>query len=229
MNKRYIDFVPTKKAPKAATGQPSTKVAKNSVSNVSTRQTAPRKVVRQTTLRAETRQVVRKSPQVVRKQVIEEDITAVQTGFSIKNEPEYGVIEDFRPKFVHAEVEKRPLSRGHFGTSGSELREAKAQDLSKKSVNKPAEESVTKADVDAKSKMKVPKSPFISHSKVAKRPLSKNVYTKKVEPTKEKSSGPVTIIDKSDKESKASIVVTILITIILGAVAGTIAFLILPK
>ena len=65
--------------------------------------------------------------------------------------------------------------------------------------------------------------------KTGKRPLSKNVYEKKAEPAKEKASGPVTIIDKPEKESKASLVVTIVITIILGAAAGVVAFLLLPK
>lgn len=226
MNKKYIDFVPTKKTSKVAAAHPGTVATKKSPTAASAGRVATK-----TTLQAETRQVVRKSPQVARKEVAKEGAAAKQaSAFSIKNEPEYGVIEDYRPKFVHTEVEKRPLSRGHFAASGNELREAKAQNLSKKSIKKPVEKSAsTKAESSTNAKMKVPKSPFISHSKVAKRPLSKNVYAKNIEPTKENAAGPVTIIDKSDKESKASIVVTILITIILGAVAGTIAFLILPK
>ena len=50
-----------------------------------------------------------------------------------------------------------------------------------------------------------------------------------MKPTEEKPTGPVTIISKPEKESKVSLVVTIIITIILGAAAGTVAFLLLPK
>ena len=52
---------------------------------------------------------------------------------------------------------------------------------------------------------------------------------KKYVPPEEKPTGPVTIISKPEKESKVSLVVTIIITIILGAAAGTVAFLLLPK
>lgn len=75
----------------------------------------------------------------------------------------------------------------------------------------------------------VPKSPFINQGSVAKRPLSKNVYQKKVQPTKEGNQGPVAIISRPEKDSKAGVVVGIILTIILGAAAGTIAFLLLPK
>ena len=72
---------------------------------------------------------------------------------------------------------------------------------------------------------------------VEKRPLSKNVYQKKVaepEVTEEskdakKSNAPVTIIDKPEKESRFGLIMTIVITIILGAAAGVVAFLLLPK
>lgn len=81
----------------------------------------------------------------------------------------------------------------------------------------------------AKATYGVPKSPFINQGSVAKRPLSKNVYHKKVQPTKEENQGPVAIISKPEKDSKAGVVVGIILTIILGAAAGTIAFLLLPK
>ena len=75
-----------------------------------------------------------------------------------------------------------------------------------------------------------PRPAFVNVEKVKKRPLSKNVYPKKaVELPKEVPSGPVTIIDKPEKDSKVGLVVTIIITIILGAAAGTVAFLLLPK
>ncbi|MDO4507895.1 MAG: hypothetical protein Q4B65_00670 [Candidatus Saccharibacteria bacterium] len=81
---------------------------------------------------------------------------------------------------------------------------------------------------------KVPKpaktSPFVNTDKIDKRPLSKNVYRKKIEElVPETPSGPVTIITKPEKDSKVGTVVAIILTIILGATAGTVAFLLLPK
>ena len=75
----------------------------------------------------------------------------------------------------------------------------------------------------------VPKPSFINQNKVVKRPLSKNVYQKKVEAAPEEPKGPVTIISKTEKDSKTGLIVTIIITVILGAAAGTVAFLLLPK
>ena len=80
-----------------------------------------------------------------------------------------------------------------------------------------------------KQAMKLPKPAFVNTEKVNKRPLSKNVYQKKVETPEEKPSAPVTIINKPEKDSKVGLVVTIIIAIILGAAAGTVAFLLLPK
>ena len=78
--------------------------------------------------------------------------------------------------------------------------------------------------------MKVPQARFVNTDKVVKRPLSKNVYQKKiVEPKEEEPQAPVTIIQKPEKDSKVGLIVTIIITIILGAAAGTVAFLLLPK
>lgn len=76
---------------------------------------------------------------------------------------------------------------------------------------------------------RVPRPSFINQNRVTKRPLSKNVYQKKIETPVEEPKGPVTIISKPEKDSKAGLVVTIILTIILGAAAGTVAFLLLPK
>ncbi len=79
-----------------------------------------------------------------------------------------------------------------------------------------------------------PKANFINQEKVVKRPLSKNVYRKRLEeklqdsPT-ETPQGPVTIISKPEKDAHIGVIVTVIITIILGAAAGTVAFLLLPK
>ncbi|MBR3143663.1 hypothetical protein IKF12_00445 [Candidatus Saccharibacteria bacterium] len=70
---------------------------------------------------------------------------------------------------------------------------------------------------------------FVNTEKVAKRPLSKNVYQKKIVEPKEEPQAPVTIIHKPEKDSKMGLIVTIILTIILGAAAGTVAFLLLPK
>lgn len=77
--------------------------------------------------------------------------------------------------------------------------------------------------------MNLPKPTFVNTEKINKRPLSKNVYQKKIETPEEKPSAPVTIINKPEKDSKVGLIVTIIITIILGAAAGTVAFLLLPK
>ena len=89
--------------------------------------------------------------------------------------------------------------------------------------------AMSQTNVKTNNTYNVPKSPFINQGSVAKRPLSKNVYQKKVQPTKEGNQGPVAIISKPEKDSKAGVVVGIILTIILGAAAGTIAFLLLPK
>lgn len=113
----------------------------------------------------------------------------------------------------------------------------KSTEVSELEVNEIFEERASKAGVTASGTKRkdvtsmAPRAHFVNTEKVAKRPLSKNVYQKKivVVPEEEKSKGPVKIIDKPKKDSKAGLVVTIIITIILGATAGTVAFLLLPK
>ena len=77
----------------------------------------------------------------------------------------------------------------------------------------------------------VPRARFVNTEKVTKRPLSKNVYPRKVviPEESEKPQEPVTIINKPEKDSKMGMIVAIIITIILGAAAGTVAFLLLPS
>lgn len=210
MNKKYIDFVPTKPKAKA-------KVAKKASQKkaVLVRPSEP------------------KQKEIVREElvVMEDALSVGADTFSLKKGPVYGEIEDFRPKFVKTEVEKRPLSKGHFTKKKSELKEAKSEKISAKKlkniVEKPVEKSKNTPEDTAK--MKIPKSPFINQNKVVKRPLSKNVYERTIKPTEEVQSGPVTIISKPEKDTKVSLIVTIILTIILGAAAGTIAFLLLPK
>ncbi len=93
----------------------------------------------------------------------------------------------------------------------------------------PATEKRSLNELDKKTTMNLPKPTFVNTEKVSKRPLSKNVYQKKVETPVEEPKAPVKIIDKPEKDSKVGLIVTIIITIILGAAAGTVAFLLLPK
>lgn len=77
-----------------------------------------------------------------------------------------------------------------------------------------------------------PTARFVNTEKVAKRPLSKNVYPRRVvvpKEVEEQPHKPVTIINKPEKDSKMGMVAAIVITIILGAAAGTVAFLLLPS
>lgn len=217
MNKKYMDFVPaaSKSGTRAKVTRPVTVTRQKPIVQ---RSSAEKPVQKSTPVKRTVSRSANPAPEVKTSE------------FSIKKELEYGVIEDFRPKFVKTEVEKRPLSRGHFATQESELSRIKGQNLKNTSVKavenhveKPVEKSVKNKT------LKLPKSPFLTQAKVAKRPLSKNVYEKKIAPTKETAKGPVTIIDKPEKESKLSILITIIITVILGAVAGAIAFLLLPK
>lgn len=116
--------------------------------------------------------------------------------------------------------------------SKSAAREAKSKKVGLRETQLgkvvPVEKPVEKSAKVSKT-MAIPRTPFINQNKVEKRPLSKNVYQRKVEPTKEPLTGPVTIISKPEKDKHVSVVVTIIITIILGAAAGTVAFLLLPK
>lgn len=223
MNKKYMDFVPSSAVKQPARG-------------VVVKKLAAKKPVSQ-----EAAPKVKKvaKPKVVREELIvrEERLEVGADTFSLKKEPKYGVVEDYRPKFVKTEVAKRPLSRSHFAEKKSELAEAKAIKVAAKKIEKPAkpvekpvEKSIeTEKKAEDKAKMKIPKSPFINQAKVAKRPLSKNIYERTVKPTEEKPVGPVKIISQPEKDGKAGRVVAIILAIILGAAAGTVAFLLLPK
>lgn len=138
-----------------------------------------------------------------------------------------GIVEEVGAKPVRAEAPKRPLNKtSHFKATRSELAEAKA----KKVGNQEKKAEVKKVEkVESKKTYEPPKTTFINQEKVVKRPLSKNVYQKKIEVPKEEPKGPVTIITKPEKDAHVSLIVTIILTIILGAAAGTVAFLLLPK
>lgn len=172
------------------------------------------------------------------------------------NAVKLGEIEDV--KFVNTNVEKRALG-GNFGLDDSLYNKRAAGDVKAVKARKignrmgigtrnnarTGRQTVDLGD-DAKSNIQkeakaatyaVPKSPFINQDKVKKRPLSKNVYRKQSTVKSndykamsgEKGGETVTIVSKPEKDSKVGVVVAIILTIILGAVAGTVAFLLLPK
>ena len=157
-----------------------------------------------------------------------------------------GEIEDLNPKFVVADVPKRPLNDGtntkpeakkddasvaKSKRIGGRLRSKRATKLSAKQEKT---ESKVQKSAEKNETYNVPKSPFINQDKVVKRPLSGKTYQPQnvpaIQPEGKKTNGkPVTIIAKPKKDSRVGMVVTIILTIILGAVAGTVAFLLLPK
>ena len=144
------------------------------------------------------------------------------------SEPQFGVIEDLQSKFVKTEVVKRPLNGGvkRNSSGGDNKKTAEEEKVLRNAVRKA--DSAVKNESEPKKRIEM-KTPFVNTEKVTKRPLSKNVYQKKVVAPKEESSKSITIITSEKKDSKVGIVVAVIITIILGATAGTVAFLLLPK
>ncbi|MBQ3413234.1 hypothetical protein IJH33_00030 [Candidatus Saccharibacteria bacterium] len=234
MNKRYIDFVPVKGAEKV-----DTKVA-TSVATNEARVKPVAMPARTAPSSAGTKKVARPQPaRAVAKP--EFDVTQVMAerhvaGVSASKRPRYGVVEDYRPKFVQTEVKKRPLSKQAMRDT---LTDAKQKKIVKRPLETVAEKVETLSEREPRASkavakkqaklLKMPRVPFVNTDKIAKRPLSKNVYKKKVVVPKEEPSGPTTIIEKPEKDSKVGMVVAIILTIILGAAAGTVAFLLLPK
>ena len=206
MNKKYMDFVPAHKVEKPVKKAPTTSA---------------------------------------KKEVDELEISEI---FSVREEkPRAGVTiskntvkaPDYKDKFVKTEIKKQPLGEDKDVATAKARKISKMPVFAKKPATKAPEKKETptlekKPEVKAPEKkeqetLKVPKTNFVNTEKVKKRPLSKNVYQKEVVTPKETPSGPVTIIEKPEKDSRIGLVITIIITIILGAAAGTVAFLLLPK
>ena len=228
MNKRYMDFVPSAAKKNEAVKKPATgKVVARQTTVV--RKVSPKsQIVRElptpkkNTIVTSRRNVVDKPKSTVSeapKRTYEGQISS--RGFSIKDEPTLGVIEDLNPKYVNNDLPKRPLN----STNGPSVKDAKAQKVGARSEAKVN----NRTNNEKKTAFAVPKSPFINQEKVIKRPLSKNAYVAKTPEVQPEKSGPVTIIAKPEKDAHVSLIVTIIITIILGAAAGTVAFLLLPK
>lgn len=171
-----------------------------------------------------TREVVRATPKKA-----EEFNVGTKRGLSRAKKPVLGVVEEVEPKST-GDTKRRNLEKtSHFRPVRTEVAEAKARKVGNQAARKVDfnKDEVKKAE--GKKVYEPPKAPFINQEKVVKRPLSKNVYKKKIEVPKEEPKGPVTIITKPEKDAHVSLIVTIILTIILGAAAGTVAFLLLPK
>ena len=236
MNKRYMDFVP--KGKKIPAKKP-----------VEVKKLVP--VAEEPEIYAVTEEVVEELSPMEELTDVDSDVSieeffAVDNNPRHKREPEFGVIEEYQPKFVQTDVKKRPLgakpdmrpvnAAKTVAKPANDVATVKAKKIGARPfarVAKPAAKPVApakKPEVTEKNEtLKVPKARFVNTEKVEKRPLSKNVYKKKIVAPKEEPTGPVTIITKPDKGSHIGVIVTIILTIILGAAAGTVAFLLLPK
>ncbi len=235
MNKRYIDFVPANSAKTKVVrrGQAAPRVVHAELPKKTVnRAPAPRpnQVIKKTAV--STARVVELKPasKVIKKPVMRKETSLkVEPKHSTGTVPALGVIEDLNSRKANTELPKRPLgSSATVSASEVKAKKVKAEGLFRKN-QKPEEFAKKPATNKASTTYKAPNSPFINQSKVEKRPLSKNVYQKKIAVPKEEPKGPVTIISKPEKDSHVGIIVTIIMTIILGATAGTVAFLLLPK
>lgn len=202
--------------------------------------TVRKNVLRKTTSRrviGQTQPEVQQKMNLVQGTIISKESA---NGLTIRDEVKMGEIEDLSPKFVNKDVPKRPLGNNSEHkvaikpVKKDDIKEAKSKRLVGMFRGKSATGNESKTAIGRKTIEKeafvTPKPMFINQDKVAKRPLSKNVYQKSIVTTKEpRNKAPVAIIAKPEKESKIGLVVAIVLTIVLGAVAGTVAFLLLPK
>ena len=230
MKKQYMDFAPrktqtVKKQVKAASQAQAKPVAKKSASARTVAKKPALTAIKGSIVEPRTTKEVKRNSKII--------------GFKDEKK-RLGKVENLNTRFVKSDVPKRPLNRAsHFTTGKTGVAAVKAKkvgnraSVSVKSVEKPVEKSAKKLVEKPKvsETYQPPKNPFINQGKVAKRPLSKNVYAKKpvVAPAKEAPKGPVTIISKPEKQAHVGMIITIILTIILGAAAGTVAFLLLPK
>lgn len=230
MNRRYIDFVPSRSNQRMVKrGQEAVRVTHAVVPKQSSAPKARRKTPRVETVQK--RRTIVKKTTTIRAPMVSEHIETTKPPLAHPvTEPALGVVEDLGAKFVRTEVPKRPLSRnsadGLAEVKAKKIKASKTLRSTSNSVEKPVE-NYQKRTTEAT--YRPPKTPFINQEKVVKRPLSKNVYQKKIVIPEEEPKGPVTIVSKPEKDAHIGIVVTIIITVVLGAAAGTVAFLLLPK
>ena len=160
MNKRYIDFVPVdkkgaKKAPAVKAG--AVKVGATKVAPV---KVAPKKPVQKKV----------EPEELPLEEIFEEKPrpAGVSTGLS---EAKFGVIEDYRPKFVRTEVPKRPLAAKRPAAGASA--EAK---MVEKSVAKPVQ---TRPAMRPMVRPGAPKRPVAKKAVDVSRPVAKKPVTVK--------------------------------------------------
>lgn len=227
MRKQYMDFVPAR-ATRPTTARRTVKRTTKTTVRAKSAAGAPSKPVPKPAAKSVSKSAPRGATSKVVKAKAPKTTNAVS--FSTEKKPKLGQVENLNTRFVRSDVPKRPLSRtAHFAADKTGVVALKAKKVGNQAVTpvKPVENLVEKSK--SRGVYQPPKSPFITQSKVGKRPLSKNVYTKKAVVPTEVAQGPVTIISKPEKQAHAGMIVTIILTIILGAAAGTVAFLLLPK
>lgn len=129
MNKRYMDFVPVKRATIGGRATSDGAAAENDPVASSTALGATRGAA---SINGARRKVpttpVRKAPTAQKPEATEIDDFALQEIFEEKEEnaAKLGVIEDLGPRFVKTEVPKRPLSRAKKDTKAAEKTEEQA-------------------------------------------------------------------------------------------------------
>ncbi len=273
MNKKYIDFVPAKRANKAidsARQEDESSVHVKIGAPVKASVAAPVSEISEGVFEETSVEEVGAAEANVDYEEIDDGDELSLEEIFVESErpaeatakPKYGVIEDFKPRFLKTDVQKRPLSHqaksedadidiakskkitakvpfvlrkkpkaaGVAVSSEVKVSDKVEPKVSSEGMDKILDEALSEAEkVTNREKKPIRNTPFVNTEKVEKRPLSRNVYTKKVVVPEEEPSGPVTIIQKPEKDSRVGLVVAIVITIILGATAGTVAFLLLPK
>ena len=193
MNKRYIDFVPTKgasdkevkvKATRASVS--STRTRSVATSGTSAKKVETKVVMARSTQVSNSKQAVRigqsRKTSVVYRSMPETSQASsrkVKRGLRMDDDSGLGVIEDLNTKFVKNEIEKRPLG-GTRPVVKDELKVAKSKKLlgrrmrktGVEPVEKPVENSARNSVGSAgKATYKMPNHPFINQEKVIKRPL----------------------------------------------------------
>lgn len=241
MNKRYIDFVPAKKS-----------IPKGGIAKAkSIKVTKPAEKPLEKPVKKPVKRIVRRIPAA--NPLLDEEIE-VEEIFAEREEPKKApksvvkpkLTRDNQPKFVKADVKKRPLgSKNAVKVAGAAkvgVTAAKAKTAVKgAAVAKTATAAKVATSVKPAAAKPVAKRPaplgqrtkFLNTDKIEKRPLSTVTARKKPvivpKPIEEKPKAPERIISKPEKDSKAGLIIAIILTIILGAAAGTVAFLLLPK
>ncbi len=241
MSGKYIDFIPTKKR--------SDQKVVTSVRTMVTEQVQEVRQVQMPISKAQVGQgaraaIVSRNSQTLG---VTEDLSARFVKTEVPKRPLSGATASAM-RGVNCGVDPA-ARRGMTDTRGdvvvseganSELRNLKAKKVGQR-ARKVAKVIETEAEVektqnDRRAVYSVPKSPFINQANLPKRPLSKNVYHGQFEPlmgnlkpSDSREDVKTKVISQAPKESKVEPIIGVIVTIILGAVAGTVAFLLLPK